>query len=49
MKSDVTEGTIHLAEVEIGLTRFCNLIGVYLYLANQVSEIDFDLAKSIKA
>jgi hypothetical protein len=25
----------HLGESEAGLTRFCNLIGLYLYLANQ--------------
>jgi hypothetical protein len=42
-------GLIHLAEINIDLTRFCELIGEYLYLANQVREICFDFAKSIKA
>jgi hypothetical protein len=29
------KGMIHLAEIEIDLTRFCDPIGRYLYLANQ--------------
>lgn len=40
---------IHLAEIEVNLTRFCDLIGSFLYLANQVREIGFDFAKSISA
>jgi hypothetical protein len=31
-----SEALIYLAESETGLTRFCDLIGGYLYLANQV-------------
>jgi hypothetical protein len=27
---------IHLGEIEIDLTRFCDVIGGYLYLANQI-------------
>jgi hypothetical protein len=42
-----TQGMIHSAEID--LNRFCDLIGGYLYLANQVREIGFDFAKSITA
>jgi hypothetical protein len=40
---------IHSAEVEIDLTRLCDMIGGCLYLANQVREIGFDSAKSTTA
>jgi hypothetical protein len=42
-----TKGMIHLAEIEIDLTRFCDLIGGYLYPTNQVLKIGFDFAKSL--
>jgi hypothetical protein len=32
----VAKTMIHLAEIETGLTKFCELIGGYIYLANQV-------------
>jgi hypothetical protein len=38
---------IHLAESETDLTRFCDRIGGYLYLASQAQESGFDFAKSI--
>lgn len=34
---------IHLAQCENGLARFCDLIGGYLNMANQVWEYTFDL------
>lgn len=36
-----TKVLIHLAESETGMTRFCDLIGGYLCLANQVWESGF--------
>jgi hypothetical protein len=32
----ISTSMIHVAEIEIDLTRFCDLIGGYLYLANRV-------------
>ena len=42
----VTIALIHSAESETGLTRFCDLIGEYLYMAHQVWKYGFDFAKS---
>jgi mannose/fructose-specific phosphotransferase system component IIA len=44
-----TKTLIHLAESETGLITFCDLIGGYLYLANQVEESGFDSAEWITA
>jgi hypothetical protein len=43
----IIEAPARLAQSETGLTILCNLIGGYLYLANQVWESGFDFAKSI--
>jgi hypothetical protein len=41
-RSGEIKALIRLAEIETGLTRFCELIGGYLYLVNRVWESDFD-------
>lgn len=40
-------GMIPLAEIKIDLSRFCDLVCKYLYLANHVWQIDFGFAKLI--
>jgi hypothetical protein len=40
---------IHLSKSETGFTRFCDLIGGYFYLANQVQESGSVFAESITA